>query len=99
MYPVQHAMHPLLILLLAIVAVFVLIVRLKINAFVALIAAAIVIGVLAPAVAIEDVMTEVAGRFGRVVGGIGISGAPGGTLDENCAKAAMEALYDRLEPL
>lgn len=65
-------MHPLVILLLAIIAVFVLIVRLKINAFVALIAAAIVIGVLAPAVAIQDVMSEVAGRFGRVVGGIGI---------------------------
>jgi uncharacterized protein GlcG (DUF336 family) len=36
---------------------------------------------------------------GAIVGGIGISGAPGGTLDENCAKAAMEALADRLEPL
>jgi GntP family gluconate:H+ symporter len=65
-------MHPLAILLLAIVAVFVLIVRLKINAFVALIAAAIVIGLLAPSVPIESVMAEVAGRFGRVVGSIGI---------------------------
>ena len=36
---------------------------------------------------------------GAIVGGIGISGAPGGTLDENCAKAAMETLADRLEPL
>ncbi|MEZ5391747.1 MAG: SLC13 family permease [Bryobacterales bacterium] len=65
-------MHPLAILLLSIVAVFVLIVRLKINAFVALIAAAILIGVLAPTVPIEAVMGEVAGRFGRVVGSIGI---------------------------
>lgn len=65
-------MHPLVILLLSIVAVFVLIVRLKINAFAALIAAAIVIGVLAPGVALENVMGEVAGRFGRVVGSIGI---------------------------
>ncbi len=65
-------MHPLLILLLAVIAVFVLIVRLKINAFVALIAAAIVIGALAPGVPIENVMAEVAGRFGRVVGSIGI---------------------------
>jgi uncharacterized protein GlcG (DUF336 family) len=36
---------------------------------------------------------------GSIVGGIGVSGAPGGTLDEGCAKAAMEALADRLEPL
>ena len=36
---------------------------------------------------------------GAIVGGIGISGAPGGTLDENCAKAGMEAVADRLEPL
>lgn len=36
---------------------------------------------------------------GVMVGGIGISGAPGGMLDENCAKAGMEALADRLEPL
>lgn len=36
---------------------------------------------------------------GAIVGGIGISGAPGGTMDENCAKAGMAALADRLEPL
>ncbi len=36
---------------------------------------------------------------GAIVGGIGISGAPGGKLDEDCAKAGMEAVADRLEPL
>ena len=65
-------MHPLAILTLAVAAVFVLIVRLKINAFAALILAAILIGLLSPDVPIETLMGEVAGAFGRVVGGIGI---------------------------
>ena len=66
-------MHPLLILLLAIAAVFLLIIRLKINAFVALILAAILIGLLSPAVPINEIMTRVGGRFGSVVGSIGIA--------------------------
>jgi uncharacterized protein GlcG (DUF336 family) len=36
---------------------------------------------------------------GDLVGAIGVSGAPGGDLDDACAAAAIEALEDRLEPL
>ncbi len=36
---------------------------------------------------------------GQIVGGIGISGAPGGDLDDACGKAGIEAVADRLEPL
>jgi uncharacterized protein GlcG (DUF336 family) len=31
------------------------------------------------------------------VGAIGVSGAPGGEADEACAKAAIEAVRDKLE--
>jgi uncharacterized protein GlcG (DUF336 family) len=34
---------------------------------------------------------------GSLVGGIGVSGAPGGEADEACAKAGIEAVRDRLE--
>ncbi len=33
---------------------------------------------------------------GSVVGGIGVSGAPGGELDEGCAKAGIEAISEDL---
>ncbi|MDA0204072.1 MAG: SLC13 family permease [Acidobacteria bacterium] len=66
-------MHPLLVLLLATIAVFVLIIRLKINAFVALILSAILIGILSPQIALADVIPEVTSRFGRVVGNIGVA--------------------------
>lgn len=33
---------------------------------------------------------------GSIVGGIGISGAPGGAEDDACAKAGIEAIEDRL---
>jgi GntP family gluconate:H+ symporter len=66
-------MHPILILVIAVAAVFVLIIRLKINAFAALIASAILIGLLAPQVPIADVVSEVAQRFGNIVGRIGIA--------------------------
>jgi len=36
---------------------------------------------------------------GELVGAIGVSGAPGGTLDDDCALAGIEAVEDRLEPL
>jgi uncharacterized protein GlcG (DUF336 family) len=36
---------------------------------------------------------------GEVVGAIGVSGAPGGDLDESCAQAGIEAVADKLEPL
>ena len=66
-------MHPILILAIAIATVFLLIIRLKINAFVALISAAIMIGLLSPEVPLTDVMKEVGERFGGVVGRIGIA--------------------------
>ena len=34
---------------------------------------------------------------GSLVGGIGVSGAPGGDADDACAKAGIEAVRDRLE--
>ncbi len=36
---------------------------------------------------------------GRLVGAIGVSGAPGGDRDDFCADAAIEALDERLNPL
>jgi len=65
-------MHPIAILIVAIAVVFLLIIRLKINAFIALITAATTVGLLSPLVSLADVMPEVAGAFGRVCGGIGI---------------------------
>ena len=66
-------MHPILILAIAIATVFLLIIRLRINAFVALISAAVLIGLLSPEVPLTDVMKEVGERFGGVVGRIGIA--------------------------
>lgn len=34
---------------------------------------------------------------GSILGGIGVSGAPGGELDEKCAKAGIDAIRDALE--
>ena len=34
---------------------------------------------------------------GSIVGGIGVSGAPGPDLDEACAKAGIDAISDRLD--
>jgi uncharacterized protein GlcG (DUF336 family) len=34
---------------------------------------------------------------GSVLGGIGISGAPGGERDEECAKAGIDAIRDKLD--
>jgi uncharacterized protein GlcG (DUF336 family) len=34
---------------------------------------------------------------GSLVGGVGVSGAPGGEADEACAKAGIEAVRDRLD--
>jgi len=66
-------MHPILILLVAVAAVFVLIIRLRVNAFVALISSAILIGLLSPDVALIEVIPAVGKRFGGVVGRIGIA--------------------------
>lgn len=66
-------MHPALVLLLSVAVVFALILRLKINAFVALITAAIAVGLLSPTIAFPDILKQVAESFGSVVGKIGIS--------------------------
>ena len=66
-------MHPFAILGVATLIVFVLIVRLRINAFFALIAAAVTIGVLSPAIPLGDVMKETTRAFGAVAGSIGIA--------------------------
>jgi len=34
---------------------------------------------------------------GRAIGGIGVSGAPGGQFDEECARAAMAKIQDRMK--
>ena len=65
-------MHPLLILAIGVSLVFVLILRFKINAFLALIAAATLVGVLAPKIPFAKVMPAVAESFGTVAGKIGI---------------------------
>lgn len=65
-------LHPLVILTIAIAVVFVLILRLRINAFVALITAAMTVGILSPKVALGDVMPAVAGEFGGVCASIAI---------------------------
>lgn len=65
-------LHPLVVLAIAIFVVFLLIIRLKINAFIALITAAMTVGVLSSQVGWGEVMPEVASAFGRVCGGIGI---------------------------
>ena len=66
-------MHPILILLIAMASVFLLIIRWKINAFAALILSAILIGLLSPHVAVEDIMGAVTEAFGGLVGRIGVA--------------------------
>ncbi len=34
---------------------------------------------------------------GTLLGGIGVSGAPGGDKDEECAKAGLDAVRDKLD--
>ena len=65
-------LHPLVILSIAIAVVFVLILRLRINAFIALITAATTVGILSPNVGLGDVMPSVAGEFGGVCASIAI---------------------------
>lgn len=65
-------MPPLAILGIAIAVVFVLILVLRINAFIALITAAATVGILSPVVPLGEVMPSVARQFGEVCGGIAI---------------------------
>jgi GntP family gluconate:H+ symporter len=64
---------PFAILAVAVALVSYLLVRLKVNAFVALIGAAVVVGMLSPKIPLSEVMRETAARFGSVVGSIGIA--------------------------
>ncbi len=64
-------MDPLLILAIGVVAVIAMIVFLRVNAFVALIGAALLISILAPG-PLASKAARVAGAFGGVCGGIGI---------------------------
>lgn len=64
--------NPLGILLIAIAVVFVLILKLRINAFIALITAATTVGILSPNVPFGEVMPAVADAFGSVCGSIAI---------------------------
>ena len=66
-------MHPLIILVIAVGVVFLLIIRLKFNAFLALIASALLIGLLSPRVPLGEVVGEVTTRFGNLAGRIGIA--------------------------
>ncbi len=34
---------------------------------------------------------------GSVLGGIGVSGAPGGERDDECAKAGLDAIKDKID--
>ncbi len=34
---------------------------------------------------------------GNTIGGLGVSGAPGGHLDEDCARVAMNKIKDRMK--
>ncbi|MBW8039857.1 MAG: gluconate permease [Planctomycetes bacterium] len=64
-------MNPVVILIIGITLVIGMIIVLRVNAFVALITAAIVVSLLAPGDLAEKI-TRVAGAFGSVVGAIGI---------------------------
>ena len=34
---------------------------------------------------------------GKIIGGLGVSGAPGGQFDEECGNAALEKIKDQLK--
>ncbi len=65
-------MPPVLILLIAIAVIVILILRLRLNAFIALVIAAMTVGILSPAVPLAKVMPEVARLFGVLCGKVGI---------------------------
>ena len=65
-------MHPFATLAIAVGVVLFLIIKLRVNAFGALIVAATTVGLLSPKIGLAEVMPEVAASFGRVCGGIGI---------------------------
>jgi len=54
-----------------------------------------------PATPLPNVTYAVGGAAivagGHTIGGIGVSGAPGGQFDEECARAAMAKIQDRMK--
>jgi len=64
---------PLAILAVATIVVVLLIVRLRLNAFLALLVATVLVGLLSPKVPLGEVMPETARQFGAMVGRIGIA--------------------------
>jgi GntP family gluconate:H+ symporter len=69
----QATWEPIAILIVAVTAVFVLIIRLKLNAFIALTLSALMIGLLSSRVPLENVVNEVTTRFGNLAGRIGLA--------------------------
>ena len=69
----ESTWEPAAILVVAVAAVFVLIIRLKLNAFIALTLAALLIGLLSSRVPIEKVVGEVTSRFGSLAGRVGLA--------------------------
>ena len=65
-------MHPLLILVISIAVVVLLIIRVKLNAFIALILAAATVGVLSKDIVLGDVFGGVTVEFGITAGKIGV---------------------------
>ncbi len=68
----EYDMSPVLVLVIAVAVVFLLIIRFKVNAFIALITAAMTVGLLSPKVPLHEVMPKVAGVFGNLCARIGI---------------------------
>jgi GntP family gluconate:H+ symporter len=65
-------MHPLVVLAVATSFVFLLIIRFKVNAFIALVTAAMTVGVLSPRIKFSEAMPQVARIFGDVAANIAI---------------------------
>ncbi|GAB7021266.1 GntP family permease [Halostagnicola bangensis] len=68
----ETLLNPVVILAIGILIVVVLLMRLELPAFVALIVAAFVVGILSPDIAVPSVGPEVAGSFGEILTAIGI---------------------------
>ena len=69
----ESTWEPIAILIIAVTAVFVLIIRLKLNAFIALTLSALLIGLLSSKVPNEKVVAEVTTRFGSLAGRVGLA--------------------------
>ncbi len=59
-------------------------------------------GIISPSLSLQPKVTAQAGGLvihaaGSTLGGVGVSGAPGGDKDEVCAKAGLESVRDNLD--